>query len=96
MTLKHMLNVDQVRFEASFSGDAQYYCPVSRDVARGCNGCQCTHEIQRGPRGPITRLCGVTVVNFLGIHTRLPAAKRALLGVRGCNQYQPSQMGPLG
>ena len=23
--------------------------PVDRDVAKGCNGCQCTRETQRGP-----------------------------------------------
>ena len=41
----------------------------ARDVARGCNGCQCTRKTQRGPRGPLFRLCGVTIVNFLEIPT---------------------------
>ena len=45
-------------------------------------------RVQMHPRGSVpppphrvspTRLCGVTKVNFLGIHTRLAAAKCALL-----------------
>ena len=39
---------------------------------------------------------GVTVVNFLGMHSRLPAANCALVSVRDPNQDQPSQLGPPG
>ena len=47
------------------------------------------------PPGPLTCLCGVTIVNFLEIHMRLPAAKWLFRSVRGPNQVQPSQQGPL-
>ena len=60
-----------------------------RSKQGGCNGCRCTCETQRAPRGPLTRLCGATIVNFLGIHTSLPAAKCAPLMCQGA-QAGPS------
>ena len=66
---------------------------VYRDVSRGVYGCQCTREAQRGPRGPLIRLCGVAVVNFVTIHTTIPAAKCALLK---CSGPQPRPTIPAG
>ena len=60
---------------------------MSRDVVRVCvgggGGATGAHApatfTPPPPRGPLTRICGVTIVNFLGMLTRLPVAKCALL-----------------
>ena len=57
-------------------------------------GANAPARLSGGPGGPLTRRYGVTVVNFLGIHTRVPAAKCALLKCWGSNQDQPFQLWP--
>ena len=73
---------------------------ADRDVARGVQWVpmhpRSSAPPPPSPRGPLARLRGVTIVNFLGILTRLPAAKCVFWSVRGPNQYELSQMGPYG
>ena len=63
-----------------------------RDLSRGGggNGCQCTREAQRGPRGPLTRLCKVTVWILLGYVRGFLQPHVFFWGVGSPNQDQPS------